>query len=53
MRLLRYLGATLEELEELEEVAQDIKGWGRALCTLHCPPGRKNLLRIRNEYLPQ
>lgn len=44
IRLLRYVGATDVELEEVHE---RIRKWSRGSVFISLAPGRKNLLRIR------
>lgn len=47
-KALAYLGATLEELKEFDVA---LSSWGQGSVWLTLQPGKKNLLRIRSEYL--
>jgi hypothetical protein len=47
IRLLRYVGATEENIEQAHE---DIRRWNRGGVWIELAPGRKNLLRIRRPW---
>ena len=50
MRLLRYIGASEEELADAE---RDTRRWGIASVWIDLIPGRKNLLQIREPWRTQ
>jgi hypothetical protein len=50
IRLLRYVGATEENIEQVRE---DIRRWNRGGVWIELTPGRKNLLRIRLPWSDQ
>ena len=47
IRLLRYVGATDAEVEEVHD---GIRRWSRGTVQIHVEPGRKNLLRLRPPF---